>query len=142
MTLSPESLVSAKSGAGSPSLSGKTASKPRAVGIVRVSHVGGRGGESFLSPEDQEKRIRAGVAEPRPLDDCPQRVTIGADKAEPSRRGRGSPARRRDEGTGRAARIRCASASRAEAPSDLGHADGDRTRRRWKAAITGQARGQ
>jgi DNA invertase Pin-like site-specific DNA recombinase len=29
------------------------------VGIVRVSHVGGRGGESFLSPEDQEKRIRA-----------------------------------------------------------------------------------
>jgi DNA invertase Pin-like site-specific DNA recombinase len=59
VTVSPESLVSAKSGAGSPSLSGKTASKPRAVGIIRVSHVGGRSGESFLSPEDQEKRIRA-----------------------------------------------------------------------------------
>jgi site-specific DNA recombinase len=28
------------------------------VGIVRVSHVGGRAGESFVSPEDQEKRIR------------------------------------------------------------------------------------
>jgi site-specific DNA recombinase len=59
VTVSPESLVNEKSGAGSPSVTGKTASKRRAVGIVRVSHVGGRSGESFLSPEDQEKRIRA-----------------------------------------------------------------------------------
>ena len=59
MTASPESLINEKSGAGSPSRTGKAASKPRAVGIVRVSHVGGRSGDSFLSPEDQEKRIRA-----------------------------------------------------------------------------------
>jgi DNA invertase Pin-like site-specific DNA recombinase len=59
VTVSPESLINEKSGAGSPSRTGKAASKPRAVGIVRVSHVGGRSGESFLSPEDQEKRIRA-----------------------------------------------------------------------------------
>jgi DNA invertase Pin-like site-specific DNA recombinase len=56
VTVSPESLVNLKSGAGSPSTTGKKASKPRAVGIVRVSHVGGRTGE--FSPEDQEKRIR------------------------------------------------------------------------------------
>src|SRR6185295_9457992 len=59
VTVSPESLVSAKSGARSPSVSGKTTSKPRAVGIVRVSHVGGRSGESFVSPDDQAKRIKA-----------------------------------------------------------------------------------
>jgi DNA invertase Pin-like site-specific DNA recombinase len=59
VTVSPESLVNEKSGAGSPSRTAKVSSKRRAVGIVRVSHVGGRAGESFLSPEDQEKRIRA-----------------------------------------------------------------------------------
>jgi DNA invertase Pin-like site-specific DNA recombinase len=59
VTVSPESLVNEKSGAGSPSVTGKAASKRRAVGIVRVSHVGGRGGESFVSPTDQVKRIRA-----------------------------------------------------------------------------------
>jgi DNA invertase Pin-like site-specific DNA recombinase len=56
VTVSPESLTKLKSGAGSPSTTGKRTSKPRAVGIVRVSHVGGRTGE--FSPEDQEKRIR------------------------------------------------------------------------------------
>jgi site-specific DNA recombinase len=56
VTVSSESLVKLKSGAGSPSTTGKRTSKPRAVGIARVSHVGGRSGE--FSPEDQEKRIR------------------------------------------------------------------------------------
>jgi site-specific DNA recombinase len=56
VTVSLESLDKVKSGAGSPSTTGKRTSKPRAVGIVRVSHVGGRSGE--FSPEDQEKRIR------------------------------------------------------------------------------------
>jgi DNA invertase Pin-like site-specific DNA recombinase len=32
--------------------------KRRAVGIVRVSRVGDRGGESFISPDDQRARIR------------------------------------------------------------------------------------
>src|SRR5687767_1088692 len=45
----PESLVSVKSGAGSPSR--------RAVGVIRVSSVGGRSGDSFVSPEDQQQRI-------------------------------------------------------------------------------------
>jgi DNA invertase Pin-like site-specific DNA recombinase len=59
VTTSPESLINVKSGAGSPSRSGKATSKRRAVGIVRVSHVGGRSGESFVSPDDQAKRIKA-----------------------------------------------------------------------------------
>ena len=58
VTVSPESARKVKSGAGSPSTAGKTASKRRAVGIVRVSHVGGRGGESFVSPDQQRDRIR------------------------------------------------------------------------------------
>jgi hypothetical protein len=58
VTASPASLINEKSGAGSPSLTGKTASKPRAVGIVRVSHVGGRSGERFVSPDDQARRIK------------------------------------------------------------------------------------
>jgi DNA invertase Pin-like site-specific DNA recombinase len=58
VTVSPESLVSEKSGAGSPSLTAKAPSKRRAVGIVRVSHVGDRA-ENIISPSDQEARIRA-----------------------------------------------------------------------------------
>jgi len=30
-----------------------------AIGIIRVSHVGGRDGESFISPDDQRKRIES-----------------------------------------------------------------------------------
>jgi site-specific DNA recombinase len=58
VTVSPESARKVKSGAGSPSTTAKTASKRRAVGIVRVSHVGGRSGESFVSPDQQRDRIR------------------------------------------------------------------------------------
>ena len=46
-----------KSGAGRPS-STKATSK-RAVGVVRVSRVGDRDGEQFVSPSDQSERIRA-----------------------------------------------------------------------------------
>lgn len=45
-----------KSGAGSPS-AGKRASSRRAVGVVRVSRVGGREGEAFVSPSEQAQRI-------------------------------------------------------------------------------------
>jgi site-specific DNA recombinase len=58
VTVSPESARKVKPGAGSPSTTGKTASRRRAVGIVRVSHVGGRSGESFVSPDQQRDRIR------------------------------------------------------------------------------------
>jgi hypothetical protein len=35
-------------------------SKPRkAIGIIRVSHVGGRGGDSYLSPDEQRERIES-----------------------------------------------------------------------------------
>ena len=54
MTASPVSLVSVKSGAGSPA-----ASSRRAIGIVRVSNVGGRSGERFASPTEQRERIEA-----------------------------------------------------------------------------------
>ena len=63
MTVSPESLVSEKSGAGSPSLSGKAASKRRAVGIVRVSHVGGRA-ESRSEPGGSREADSRRVPEP------------------------------------------------------------------------------
>ncbi len=56
---SPESAVKVKSGARSPSRSGKATSKRRAVGIVRVSRRGGRAGQSYVSPTEQEERIRA-----------------------------------------------------------------------------------
>ena len=36
--------------------------KPKAIGIVRVSRVGGRSGERFLSPEIQRERIEAECA--------------------------------------------------------------------------------
>jgi site-specific DNA recombinase len=47
-----------KSGAGSPSTTAKSTSKRRAVGVVRVSRVGGRDGEQFVSPSEQADRIR------------------------------------------------------------------------------------
>jgi DNA invertase Pin-like site-specific DNA recombinase len=46
-----------KSGAGSPSRT-KSASR-RAVGVVRVSRVGDRNGERFVSPSEQQERIRS-----------------------------------------------------------------------------------
>jgi DNA invertase Pin-like site-specific DNA recombinase len=49
-----------KSGAGSPSRisAKKRTSKRRAVGVVRVSRVGDRNGERFVSPSEQAERIR------------------------------------------------------------------------------------
>lgn len=57
MTVSPESVSSVKSGAGSPSRSMATPKVRRALGIVRVSRTGEREGESFVSLTDQRKRI-------------------------------------------------------------------------------------
>ena len=57
MTASPESLVSVKSGAGSPSATIIPSSSRRAVGVVRVSRVGDRDGERFVSPTEQRERI-------------------------------------------------------------------------------------
>jgi site-specific DNA recombinase len=54
-TVSPESEVRVKSGAGSPSRSKRTSR--RAVGVSRVSRVGGREGEAFVSPREQVQRI-------------------------------------------------------------------------------------
>lgn len=60
MTSSPVSLVNVKSGAGRPSSTGKrSTSKRRAVGVVRVSRVGDRDGERFVSPSEQAERIRS-----------------------------------------------------------------------------------
>ena len=61
MTASPASLVKVKSGAKSPSRT-KTASPRRAVGVVRVSRVGDRSGEQFVSPTEQAERIRSACA--------------------------------------------------------------------------------
>lgn len=58
---SPVSDVSVKSGAESPSAS-KRASVRRAVGVVRVSRVGDRDGDRFVSPREQAERIQS-VAE-------------------------------------------------------------------------------
>src|SRR3954469_9149558 len=58
VTASPESLVSVKSGAASPSRT-NAASLRRAFGVVRVSRVGDRDGERFVSPSEQAERIRA-----------------------------------------------------------------------------------
>ena len=59
MTASPVSLAKVKSGARSPSRKSAKASSStrRAVGIVRVSRVGSRSGESFVSPGEQKRRI-------------------------------------------------------------------------------------
>lgn len=56
MTASPVSDTAVKSGATSPSRT-KRASLRRAVGIVRVSRVGSRSGEQFVSPSEQRTRI-------------------------------------------------------------------------------------
>lgn len=56
MTASPASLSSVKSGAASPSTTTAT-SQRRAVGVVRVSRVGDRDGERFVSPSEQAERI-------------------------------------------------------------------------------------
>jgi DNA invertase Pin-like site-specific DNA recombinase len=58
VTASPVSLVNVKSGAGRPSWTGKRTSTRKAVGIVRVSRVGDRDGESFVSPSEQAEPIR------------------------------------------------------------------------------------
>lgn len=58
VTASPVSLSKVKSGAGRPSSTGKrSTSKRRAIGIVRVSRVGDREGERFVSPSEQRERI-------------------------------------------------------------------------------------
>jgi site-specific DNA recombinase len=57
VTRSPESLTKVKSGAGSPSRTGKSSSSRHAVGVVRVSRVGTREGERFVSPREQRQRI-------------------------------------------------------------------------------------
>jgi site-specific DNA recombinase len=59
LTSAPVSSVSSKSGASSPSRTKSTTSVRRAVGVVRVSRVGGRDGEQFVSPSEQAERIRA-----------------------------------------------------------------------------------
>jgi site-specific DNA recombinase len=58
VTGSPASDIAVKSGAKSPSRT-KRASLRRAVGVVRVSRVGARSGEQFVSPSEQAERIRA-----------------------------------------------------------------------------------
>src|SRR4051812_35031010 len=63
VTVSPESLVSVNSGAGSPSTAGiAPSSVRRAVGVVRVSRVGDREGERFVSPAEQRQRIASACA--------------------------------------------------------------------------------
>lgn len=59
VTASPSSLVKVKSGAKSPSRTKASTSFKRAVGVVRVSRVGDRSGEQFVSPTEQADRIRA-----------------------------------------------------------------------------------
>lgn len=61
MTASPVSEVKVKSGATSPSRT-KSASVRRAVGVVRVSRVGARSGETFVSPSEQRTRIEEACA--------------------------------------------------------------------------------
>src|SRR5215211_7166532 len=58
VTSSPVSDSSVKSGAGSPSVT-TAPPKRRAVGVVRVSRVGARDGERFVSPSEQAERIRS-----------------------------------------------------------------------------------
>jgi site-specific DNA recombinase len=62
VTASPASLVKVKSGAKSPSRTKPTTSSKRAVGVVRVSRVGDRSGEQFVSPTEQAERIRSACA--------------------------------------------------------------------------------
>src|SRR6476659_2396482 len=58
VTVSPESDLSANSGAGLPSSTAtRRSSVRRAVGVVRVSRVGDRDGDRFVSPREQAARI-------------------------------------------------------------------------------------
>src|SRR5262245_60817826 len=58
VTGSPLSASNVKSGAGSPSLTIEpTSSLRRAVGVVRISRVGDRDGDRFVSPSEQRERI-------------------------------------------------------------------------------------
>src|SRR5262249_29601562 len=59
VSVSPLSVAKVKSGAGEPSSTKRSTSKRRAVGVVRVSRVGDRDGERFVSPSEQAERIRA-----------------------------------------------------------------------------------
>lgn len=61
MTASPASEVKVKSGARSPSRTKRTSVR-RAVGVVRVSRVGARSGEQFVSPSEQRTRIEDACA--------------------------------------------------------------------------------
>lgn len=61
MTGSPASESSVKSGATSPSRTKRSSSR-RAVGVVRVSRVGARSGEQFVSPSEQRNRIEQACA--------------------------------------------------------------------------------
>lgn len=61
MTASPASESKVKSGAKSPSRT-KRASLRRAVAVVRVSRVGARSGEQFVSPSEQRTRIEEACA--------------------------------------------------------------------------------
>ena len=100
---SPPSEVSVKSGAGSPSSTGKRASVRRAVGVVRVSRVGDRDGDRFVSPREQVERIqrsRSATAEARRHDRGARRLRRRPAREAPrpaSRRGarRGRRCRRR-----------------------------------------------
>lgn len=58
MTVSSVSLSNVKSGAGLPSSTTESSSR-RAIGVVRVSRVGDREGERFVSPSEQAERIRS-----------------------------------------------------------------------------------
>lgn len=62
MTVSPVSLTNVKSGASAPSTTATPVSSRRAVGVVRVSRVGDRSGEQFVSPSEQSERIAAAAA--------------------------------------------------------------------------------
>lgn len=62
MTVSPASLSKSNSGAASPSATKKGSSLRRAIGVVRVSRVGDRDGERFVSPSEQRDRIEAACA--------------------------------------------------------------------------------
>jgi site-specific DNA recombinase len=61
VTSSPASDTAVKSGATSPSAT-KRSSVRRAVGVVRVSRVGARSGEQFVSPLEQRSRIEQACA--------------------------------------------------------------------------------
>src|SRR5579862_559317 len=66
VTSSSASLRSVKSGASSPSrTTRRSSSYRRAIGVVRVSRVGARSGETFVSPSEQRTRIEQACARDR-----------------------------------------------------------------------------